>query len=256
MNTDSTAKKFDWAGLLYRYHVKSIATVDVSAEEKQQALVCAIERLAGRPLKKQPQLPRFRRERFTCGSIRRPPLPIPISWTWINRDRLSPGPDNAPSPDDQSPDNHLYWDDDLGVGQIISGDPGVGPELSWVAQAYLPAIIPGLDAYRADVEPVKLADHDRATPDGLAGWQHYRWKIYGVSAACFYDDRICRSAFGIDAARVADRVKNEVPYVQVLQLRDRQGVLMQTVERFVDVPELLPVRARVMAAIRGERRGA
>lgn len=114
-------------------------------------------------------------------------------------------------------------------------------------------MVPAFDAYRADVEPTELFKGDLESQGGLQGWQHYRWQVFGVTAACFYDDRLCRSAFGIDAATVAKRVEGEVPFVQVLQLRNRQGVLMQTVEQFVDVATLLPVRARVMAAIRGER---
>ena len=101
--------------------------------------------------------------------------------------------------------------------------------------------------------PLVVRTRAAETPAGLRGWKQYRWEVYTVQAASFYDDRLCRSAFGIDAAEVARRVEGVVPWVSVLQLRDRQGVLIQTVPDFVPYEELVPIRAQVMAAIRGER---
>jgi len=236
-------------GQLYRYRIKSIPSAEVTPEAKQQALCGVVGSLAEKPFKP-PRPPRFKSDTFDTQRIPGTTLPIPIAWTLIDRKWLRPGPGHAPPLEDRVPEDHQGWDDDIGTGDCISGVPGCGPTLTWIAQTFMTAMIPAFDAYRADVEPVELADIDLANPVGLEAWRHYRWKVFGITAISFFDDRLCASAFGTDADTVAKRVINEVPFVSVLQLRNRRGVLIQAFEDYVDVAHLLPIRARIMAAIR------
>jgi len=232
--------------LNYWYRIHALPSAEVLAEIKQEAICKAIEFMAGRPLAKQPKPPMFKKDDFCCRSVPMMTIPgLPLQWDLTKRSKAliqyEPGG---------------QWDY-AGCDDSISGFIQPIPKMPLFSfqrllNDFMPLMIPAMDAYRADVDPSDLDEAEQNIPAAVAAPRvHYRYKVYAPSLISFFDERLCRAAFKLEPDVVLQRVQSEVPMVRMLSVRDRSGVLIQTVPDYVDAATLVPIRARLAAAIRG-----
>lgn len=116
--------------------------------------------------------------------------------------------------------------------------------------ATLPRLIDIFRPYRAAAhtdEVVKLADFDitRVQSQKTGRNINGRDSVHRIWPVCFFDDLLCRRAFGIGAAEVAARAAPECERAEVLH----GGAFLRVTSEVVVGPELDALNARVMARL-------
>ncbi len=116
--------------------------------------------------------------------------------------------------------------------------------------ATLPRLIEIFKPYRAAAhtdEAVMLADFDitRVQSQKTGRNINGRDSVYRIWPVCFFDDLLCRRAFGIDAAEVAARATPECERAEVLH----GGAFLRVTSEVVVGPALDALNARIMARL-------